>query len=36
MHEEDHMTDDSVLTCAIAEWMMQYEDVSALGKGEQK
>ncbi len=36
MHEEDHMTDDSVLTCAIAEWMMEYGNVSALGEGEQK
>ena len=36
MHEEDHMTDDSVLTCAIAEWMMEYGNISALGKGEQK
>ena len=32
MHEEDHMTDDSVLTCAIAEWVMKYGNVSALGK----
>ena len=36
MHEEDHMTDDSVLTCAIAEWVMKYGNVSALGEGEQK
>ena len=36
MHEEDHVTDDSVLTCAIAEWMMEYGNVSALGEGEQK
>ncbi len=35
MHVDDHMTDDSALTCAVAEWMMEYGKLP-LGKGEQQ
>ena len=36
MHEEDEMTDDSVLTCAVADWLMEYGNLPGLGKGEHK
>lgn len=34
LHENDDMTDDSVLTCAVAEWLVEYGTLSGLGKGE--
>lgn len=35
MHDEDHFTDDSVLTFALAEWALEYGNVP-LGNGEHK
>lgn len=35
IHDEDHFTDDSVLTFALAEWTIEYGKVS-LGNGEHK
>lgn len=35
IHDEDHFTDDSVLTFALAEWALEYGNVS-LGNGEHK
>ena len=35
IHDEDHFTDDSVLTFTLAEWTIEYGKVS-LGNGEHK
>ena len=35
MHEEDHFTDDSVLTFAVAQWALEYGN-APLGDGEHK
>lgn len=35
MHGEDHFTDDSVLTFAVAQWALEYEN-TPLGDGEHK
>lgn len=35
MHEEDHFTDDTVLTLAVADWLLNYYDVP-ISREEQK
>lgn len=35
IHDDDHFTDDSVLTLAVAKWLMEFKNVP-LGKGEHK